>query len=209
MDDRRLRIDSTVRRMRTRPSRSATKTRPSGATASDVGAQARPQGRPAAARRRRRCRGVCGAAAGGNGRAGRRASHGHAERRRLGTLDERAVVVDKRHELNRVGAGRHRRHAAAAREVGAARAAARHVGELDAIAIDVGGIAERRELSPRPPRPDSSRAVRCRRCARRSAGGSDVDGGVRATAATRCGRATATATSDGSAIQPGSFMTIP
>ena len=51
----------------------------------------------------------------------------------------------ERYELDRVGAGRHRGQPAAARER-AARAAAGDARELDAIAVNVGGITERREL---------------------------------------------------------------
>ncbi len=54
---------------------------------------------------------------------------------------------------------------------------ARDVGELDASAVDVGGVAKGRELARARSRPDSSRVVRCRKCARRCPPGSDVEGG--------------------------------
>ena len=166
-----------LRKTRTRPSRSATNTRPSGAMASAVGAVSssdRTSSRSSAPSvvvrsvvgRERRRRGTR-----------RRPGHRHPQRRRPAALGHDAAVGRERRELDRVGAWRHRRHPAAAREGTAARTAARDIGELDAIAVDVGDVTKRRELTRHRPPPDSSRGVRCRRCARPKPGGSDDEGG--------------------------------
>ena len=107
------------RTMRTRPSRSATKTRPSGAMA-QCGRRRRARPRATSSRssapsavvsslrgrRRRRRR---------RRDARRRAGDGDAQGGRPAALDDRRAVGHERGELNGVGAGRHRGHPAAAR----------------------------------------------------------------------------------------------